>query len=92
MRNDRVCAQLHFNIFKEIMVKLESEHWYERVPKSVKSRHEGKVIILRNEQVRSNRTIPNNKLDIIIRENKKKNMHVNRCCNSWREKCDQERS
>ena len=32
-RHDRMCAQLHFNICKEIDVKLDSEHWYEHVPK-----------------------------------------------------------
>ena len=26
-RHDRVCVQLHFNIVKEIVVKLDNEHW-----------------------------------------------------------------
>jgi hypothetical protein len=34
-RNDTVYAQLHFTIYKEIGVKLENEHWYEHVPKSI---------------------------------------------------------
>jgi hypothetical protein len=36
-RNDTVYAQLHFTICKEIRVglKLENEHFYEHVPKSV---------------------------------------------------------
>ena len=54
--------------------------------------YEGKVTILRNQQERRDRTIPNNKPDITVHYNKKRNMHVNRCCNSWRQKCDQERS
>jgi len=33
--------------------------------------HEGKVTILWNQQVRTDRTIPNNKPDIIIHDNKK---------------------
>ena len=45
-----------------------------------------------NQQARTDRTIANNKPVIIIRDNKKRNVHVNRCCNSWRQKCDQERS
>jgi len=45
-RHDRVCAQLHFNICKEIGVKLDNEHWYDRVPKSVETSSEGKVTIL----------------------------------------------
>jgi len=32
-RNDRVCAKLYFNIYKERGVKLDNEHWYEHVPK-----------------------------------------------------------
>jgi len=65
-----VCAELHFNICKEIGVKLYNEHWGDHVPKSVKKSHEGKVTILWNQQVQTNRTLPNNKL-IIIRDNKK---------------------
>ena len=60
-----VCVQLHFNICKEIGVKLENKHWYDHVPKSVKTSHE-----LWNQQVWTVRTIPNNKLDIIIHDNK----------------------
>jgi len=42
-----------------------------------------------NQQVQINRTIPNNNTpDIIIRDNEKKNMYVNRCCNFRRQKCD----
>jgi hypothetical protein len=38
-------------------------------PKSVETSQVGKVIILRNQQVQTDRTIPNNKPDIIIRDN-----------------------
>jgi hypothetical protein len=31
-RHDRVCVQLHFNMFKEIGVKVDNEHWYDHVP------------------------------------------------------------
>jgi len=44
--------------------------WYDHVPKSVETRHEGKVTILWTQQVRTNRTILNNKPEIIIRDNK----------------------
>lgn len=40
-RNYRVCAQLHFNICKEVRVRLDSEHWNEHAPKSVEPSHEG---------------------------------------------------
>jgi len=50
---------------------LDKKHWYEHVPKSVETSHEGKVTILWNQQVQSDRTIPNSKSDIIIHDNEK---------------------
>jgi hypothetical protein len=40
-RHNRVCAQLHLNINKEIGVKLDNEQWYDHVSKSVETRHKG---------------------------------------------------
>jgi len=40
------------------------------VPKLEETSHKGKVTILWNQQVRTERTIPNNKPDIINRDNK----------------------
>ena len=62
-RRDRVCEQLHFTICVQIGVKLDNKHRYDLVPKSVETSHEGKVTILRNQQVRTDRTVPNNKPD-----------------------------
>jgi hypothetical protein len=47
---------------------------YEHVPKSAETGHEGNVTILWNQQIQTDRTIPNNKTDIIlvIRDNKKR--------------------
>ena len=47
------------------------KHWYEHVPKSVETSQGGKVTILWNQQVQTDRTIPNNKPDIIVRDNEK---------------------
>ena len=47
------------------------KHWNEHVPKSVETSQGGKVTILWNQQVQTDRTIPNNKPDIIIRGNEK---------------------
>jgi hypothetical protein len=69
-----VCAQLHFNICKELVVKLDKEHRYEHVPKSVETSRGGKVTILRNQQVQTDRTVHNNKPDIIICDNEKENV------------------
>ena len=44
-RHDRACTQLYFNICKLIGVKLDDKQWYDHVPKSVRTSHEGKVII-----------------------------------------------
>jgi hypothetical protein len=66
-----VCSQLHVNIGKELGVKLDSDLWYERVRKSVETRQVGKVTILWNQQVQTERTIPNNKPDTIIWDNEK---------------------
>ena len=46
-------------------------HWYEYVPKSVETSQGGNVTILWNQQVQTDRSIPNNKPDIIIRDNEK---------------------
>jgi len=61
-----VSAQIHFNVRKETGVQLDKKHWYEHVPNSVVTNHGGKVTILWNQQVQTDRTIPSNKSDIII--------------------------
>jgi enolase len=66
-----VSAQLLFNICKETGVQFDKKHWYEHVPKSVETSQGGKVTILWNQQVQTDRTNPTNKLDIIIRDNEK---------------------
>jgi len=71
-RHDRVCAQLHFNVCKETGVKLDTNHWHEHVPKSVETGQGGNVTVLWNQQVQTDRTIPNNKPDIITRDNEKR--------------------
>jgi hypothetical protein len=60
---------LNYNICKELRVKLDSELWYEHVPKSVETSQVGKVTALWNQKVQTDRTIHNNKPDIIILEN-----------------------
>jgi len=47
---------------------LDKKHWYEHVPKSVETSQGGKVW---NQQIQTHRTIPNNKPDIVIRDNEK---------------------
>jgi hypothetical protein len=42
----RLCAQLHFNIRKELGVKLAIEHWQEDVSKLTEISREVKITIL----------------------------------------------
>jgi hypothetical protein len=56
---------------KEIEIRLDNNHWYERVPKLVETIHEGEVTVLWNLQVQTDRTIRNIKPDIIMRDNEK---------------------
>jgi hypothetical protein len=57
-RHDRVCAQLHFHICKETGVQMDKKHWYEHVPKSVETSQGGKVTVLWNQQIQTDRTVP----------------------------------
>ena len=52
-------------------MQLDKKQWYEHVTKSLVTNQGGKVTILWNQQVQTDRTIPNNKPDIIIRDNEK---------------------
>jgi hypothetical protein len=63
------CALNYISIYVRKQVKLDSELWYEHVSKSVETSQEAKVTILWNQQVQTNRTIPNNKPDILIWDN-----------------------
>ena len=66
-----MCAQLHFNICQETGVQLDKKHRYGHVPKSVETSQRGKVAILWDQQIQTDRTTPKNKPDIIIRDNEK---------------------
>ena len=57
---------MHFNIWKEMGVQLDKKHWCEHVPNSLATNQGGKVTILWNQQVQTDRTIPNNNPDIVI--------------------------
>ena len=48
---------------------LDKKYWYEHVPKSGETSQGGKLTILWNKHVQTDRKIPNNKPDIIIRDN-----------------------
>jgi hypothetical protein len=56
---------------QRIGVKLGNKHWYELLPKLVETSHKEKVTIQWSQNVQIDRTIPYNKLGIIIRDNDK---------------------
>jgi hypothetical protein len=70
-RHYGVSAQLHFNIYKETGVQLDKKHWYEHVPKSLETSQGGKEIILWNQQLQTDSTIPNKQPGTVIRDNEK---------------------
>ena len=53
-------------------MQLDKKHWYEHVPNSVVTNQGGKMTMLWNQQVQTDRTLPNNKPDIIIRDYEKR--------------------
>ena len=55
---DKVSAQIHYNICKEIGVQLDKKHWCEHVPKSVVTNQGGKVTVLWNQQVQTDKSYP----------------------------------
>jgi hypothetical protein len=54
---------------EKLGVKFGNEHLYKHVRKLRETNHEGKVTMLWNQQVQSDRTIANNKPDIMIHVN-----------------------
>jgi hypothetical protein len=52
-------------------MQLDKKHWFEYVPKSVVTTQRGKVTIMWNQQMQTDRTIPISKPDIIIRDKEK---------------------
>jgi hypothetical protein len=88
VKHDRMSEQIHFNICKEIWVQLDKKHWFEHVSKSVVTIQRGKVTILWNQQVQADRTIRNNKPEIIIRDNEKGTCVLIDIAITGRRKCD----
>jgi hypothetical protein len=58
---------------KEMGIKLRKEHSYDRarIARSAETCNESKLSVLWNEKVKADRTVPNNKTDVIIRDNEK---------------------
>jgi len=78
-----VCAQLHFNIYMEIGVKLDNKFWFDQSKQFMNGRlscYGANTCEMTELFLTTNWT---SKSAIIQKD-------VNRCCNFWRQKCDQE--
>jgi hypothetical protein len=82
-----MCAQLHFKICKETGIQLDKKHWYKHVSKSVETGQGGNAILW-NQQVQTDRTIPNNKPGIITHDNEKRTCMLIDAAISGGKKCD----
>jgi hypothetical protein len=60
----------HIIIIIIIIIITDTVHCYDHAQKSVETSHKCKVTILWNQEVRNDIPLPNNKQDIIIRDNK----------------------
>jgi len=58
------------------MSKLYNKCWFQHIPKLIATCSDGTVTMLWNQQVQTNITIPNNKPDIIICDNKKEHTSI----------------
>jgi hypothetical protein len=58
-------------MYNETGVQLKKKHWYQHDPKFAETIRKDLVNIVWNQQVQTNRTIPNNKPDIVISVNEK---------------------
>jgi hypothetical protein len=65
-RHDSLYAQIYFNVRKEVLAKLDDEHWYKLVPKPVERSPEYKVTLSWNQQEKTDRTCHNNKPEIMF--------------------------
>ena len=65
-KHNQVAAQLHLDICKHYVIKVDAQHWYEHDPERVMENEN--ATILWDHQVKTDRHIPCNKPDIIIQE------------------------
>ena len=75
---------------KEIGVNLNKEHWYELVPKWVKTSHKSKVTILSNQTFNIQKKKFYDKSDDIICDNANRDVSINSPCNFRKMISDQE--
>jgi len=84
MRHDKVCTHLPYSICKAWGTETTGK-CYTHMPEPVYE--EGDVTVLWNQAVHTDREVRANRPDIIIKKQKRENMHTHRCGNTRRQKC-----
>lgn len=75
-RHDRVGTQVHFQLCKELGVKVGTEKWYQHQPERVMNSEDGKVTIIWDTQVRTDRNVGSNRPDIIVKQRGKETLLI----------------
>ena len=68
-RHDRVGSHIHWLMLKKYNITC-AEKWYNHVPQSVTVSEDGKVVILWDNQIQTDRKVHHNKPDILIKDNR----------------------
>lgn len=71
-RHDNVCKLLHYNICRSIGVPTDTDKWYQHEPKTVVCTDDNQYVMLWNQQIITDRTVRNNKPDIVLKDLHKK--------------------
>ena len=75
---------MHHSIYKALGIET-TDKWYTHMPKAVCE--EGDVTVLWNQAVHTYKEFTANRPDIIIKNEKEKIIHTDRCGNTRRQKC-----
>lgn len=67
-RHNKVAAELHLDVCKHYGIQTQAKNWYEHKPERVAENDD--VTVLWDSQIHTDRHIPSNKPDIVIREKK----------------------
>lgn len=66
-RHNNVCKALHFSISKYYECPLQTEKWYEHKPLHVTKSKDGKVTLLYDQQIITDRSIQANRPDLVLK-------------------------
>ncbi|KAI5751771.1 hypothetical protein M8J77_010707 [Diaphorina citri] len=70
LRHNKICAYVHWCLCKKYKIPDTSTRWYEHEPKPVVTNEE--ITIIYDQQIHTDRTVPANKPDIVVKNVKDK--------------------